>query len=740
MSHRSHKIFEFGEFRLDAGEQVLTRSGELVPLSPKVFQTLHLLVERHGHIVSKAEVMDTVWPDLFVEESNLTQNIYILRKVLGADKNVENFIETVPRRGYRFVAPVRAAGIEDRTSESEYGNDLSPSQASSALVAPQPIPAKSVNKKRIPSGPLVFIVVAVLLGLGIAGYKLFFPSNDKQTAAPIERVNFQKLTFTGDLTFPVIAPDGRSLAFVRSNQIIIQEIASAHEMPLDIPGHSVFGPLQYSRDSNWIYFRDQVGFDIPANVFRVTRFGGQPVLIAENVWSGFAFSPDSRHMSFVRRFPNSATSSVILRDLENGEERAVATLSLPSTFLDNGYPAWSSDGKRIAVIVFRNTPGAPVSELLIIDADTGNADVIRQPQIFQFEQAVWLPDNAGLIVSAREAGKFFQLWRIAYPSGALQRITNDLNIYRGVSLSADGERLLARQFTLYSHIWTGAANDLQNLEQRTFGNLNRDGVGGLDWTPEGDVLYVARVMENYDIWLYRPSDDSRRQITKNAGEINRTPVVSPDGKYIFFDSNRTGNNHIWQMDVNGEDQRQITFGEKEIELYPQISPDGEWLYYIQKAAAASRVWRRSLKDGRSEPLTDSEGFAPDSFLSLSPDGRFLAFHNAVGKAAENEGGATYQVAIISTDKHPGTKFVKISASRLIVRWSHDGSALDYIANTAGNGQIWRQMLAGNTTPTLLVDLPKAFLHNFAWSADGEDLVLSRGQQANDAILLTNFQP
>ena len=111
-----------------------------------------------------------------------------------------------------------------------------------------------------------------------------------------------------------------------------------------------------------------------------------------------------------------------------------------------------------------------------------------------------------------------------------------------------------------------------------------------------------------------------------------------------------------------------------------------------------------------------------------------------GRGAENEGGATYQVAIISTDKHPGTKFVKISASRLIVRWSHDGSALDYIANTAGNGQIWRQMLAGNTTPTLLVDLPKAFLHNFAWSADGEDLVLSRGQQANDAILLTNFQP
>ena len=126
MSQQSHTLFEFGEFRLNAEEQVLTRLGELVPLSPKVFQTLQLLVERHGHVVSKAEMMDTVWKDLFVEESNLTQNIYLLRRVLGADDNAGSFIETVPRRGYRFIAPVRtvegeqvAVGIEDAICNSD---------------------------------------------------------------------------------------------------------------------------------------------------------------------------------------------------------------------------------------------------------------------------------------------------------------------------------------------------------------------------------------------------------------------------------------------------------------------------------------------------------------------------------------------------------------------------------------------------------------------------------------------
>lgn len=194
------------------------------------------------------------------------------------------------------------------------------------------------------------------------------------------------------------------------------------------------------------------------------------------------------------------------------------------------------------------------------------------------------------------------------------------------------------------------------------------------------------------------------------------------------------------MDASGANQTQITFGEKEIETYPQISPDGAWLYYIQKAATASTVWRKSLTDGRAEALTEAGKLAPDSFLSLSPDGKFLAFHNSVEKMNEEDDKQIYQVGVIPTDKRAAPKFFQIAASRLVVRWTSDGTALDYIENNAAGGRIRRQALDGNKTPTIVVDLPKAFLHNFAWSADGANLVLSRGQQLNDAILLTNFQP
>src|ERR1041384_6560338 len=102
MSKVSHQIFEFGRFHLDAEQSRLTCDNETVPLPPKVFEILRVLVESHGRVVSKEELMSRVWPDTFVEENNLTVNISALRKALG--EGGAKYIETVPRRGYRFVA------------------------------------------------------------------------------------------------------------------------------------------------------------------------------------------------------------------------------------------------------------------------------------------------------------------------------------------------------------------------------------------------------------------------------------------------------------------------------------------------------------------------------------------------------------------------------------------------------------------------------------------------------------
>src|SRR5262245_45400986 len=127
MSHQSQHLYEFGPFRLDAGERLLLLDGKSVPLTPKAFDLLLALVEDHGHLLEKDELLKKVWADTFVEEANLSYNISHIRKALGDGENGQKFIETVPKRGYRFVAGVRELGAEQaeiveavaRSSEAE---------------------------------------------------------------------------------------------------------------------------------------------------------------------------------------------------------------------------------------------------------------------------------------------------------------------------------------------------------------------------------------------------------------------------------------------------------------------------------------------------------------------------------------------------------------------------------------------------------------------------------------------
>src|SRR6266478_938054 len=109
MGEQTSDFYEFGRFRLKSDERVLLRGEEFVSLTPKAFDILLTLLENDGRIVRKDDLMKRVWPDTFVEDGNLTQNVSLLRKALGESAIGPQFIETVPRRGYRFVANISEA-------------------------------------------------------------------------------------------------------------------------------------------------------------------------------------------------------------------------------------------------------------------------------------------------------------------------------------------------------------------------------------------------------------------------------------------------------------------------------------------------------------------------------------------------------------------------------------------------------------------------------------------------------
>src|SRR5919199_3646906 len=120
MSQTVRHLYEFGPFRLDATERLLLRGEQHIPLTPKAFETLLVLVEHGGHVIEKNELMKKVWPNTFVEEVNLAKNVSSLRKILGGETSEQPYIETIPKRGYRFIAGVREVWAEQPTSEPHF--------------------------------------------------------------------------------------------------------------------------------------------------------------------------------------------------------------------------------------------------------------------------------------------------------------------------------------------------------------------------------------------------------------------------------------------------------------------------------------------------------------------------------------------------------------------------------------------------------------------------------------------
>ena len=197
MSTKERHLYEFGPFRLDTEERLLLRDGKPISLTPKAFETLIALVRRSGHLVEKELLLKEVWPETFVEEANLTQNIFTLRKVLGQRKDGGQYIETVPKRGYRFIADVKETKDDiDSQPQSAY---LYEENSTDAQMVTEEETVTEKRKETIPNiqneteqtalsfpiasevkkSSLIWKLVLSLTGAGLVLFALFFASYNK---------------------------------------------------------------------------------------------------------------------------------------------------------------------------------------------------------------------------------------------------------------------------------------------------------------------------------------------------------------------------------------------------------------------------------------------------------------------------------------------------------------------------------------------------------------------------------
>lgn len=747
MSLKTQQLYEFDGYLLNVAEKNLWRAGELVRMPPKVFETLRLLVEKRGEIVSKDEMLDQIWADSFVEESNLSQNVYTLRQIFGKEKN---YIETVPKKGYRFIAPVKLSEVENVKIEDGSERNLILASQTKTHVIEETIVEESdetdvrqTEKSAIDIGWKSFLAVGggtfAAFVIGFLSYHFLQPQteNARNLFADVE---FKSLTDTGDAFSPTVSPDGRLIAYLKNGEerrLHLKDVESGNDVELNVESDAEPGFLRFAPDGKRIFFRTRGIPQSAQKIYEISYFGGQPKLVAENVWGFFSFSPDGEKIAFYRRDLRENKQSLIVKNLESGEEKAIVERAFPQMFFLHIYPAWSPNGRKIAFVPLEKNPDR--SNIVIINLETGVEESFNT-NLAKIQQIAWLPNRNDLLIIAKEETKGRQIWRFTYPTGSVARVTNDLHSYTGLSLTADGRRVVTQKRQLKSNIAVLPDADLSRAEVLTEGDYGHHGLFDLRWTANGKIVYEKRGEIHRDLWLGDAASGTHIRLTAAESSHNRRAAVSPDGRFIYFESDRDGAKNIWRINADGGNPAQITFGDEESCLLPAPAPDGEWLYFIKQDKNSNALWRRSLNDEQTEVVFQPDDFSFGNFLSVSPDGEYAAFRVQDWKktdgSGDDEDAGNIKIGFLNLSNFSEIKFTEIDASLGFIRWTGGGKTFDYAQNSANGGQIWRRSLTNQFAPDeLIFQLPNESIYQFDWSPNGKDLAIARGTNRSDIVVL-----
>ena len=708
MSSNNGHILQFKDFTIDTDEKVLLREGMPVALAPKVFETLLVLIENCGRVVLKEELMKRLWPDTFVEEANLTFNIQQLRKALGDNARSPIYIQTIARRGYRFIAAVESLPSD---------NSEVPVAGVYETVPPPQVMLPRVRTKFI---AILAVIIVAVTGLTLVSWRL--ANRNKHStennhgsgkAVPPKTLKVEGLTATGQSQYVAISPDGKYVAYTRGSEgslgIWVRQLATNTNVEI-VHAERISG-LGFANSGQSLYFVKGT----PSALYRVSLLGGVPTKIVEGVEGKFSISADDSQIAFIRQVVNREGQreySLLVANSDGRNERTVMVRAHPDK-LD--VPLWSPDSLTIICAYGNSAAGSQEVSLVAVDLNNGMKTDLSSSRFYVIKQMGWLPDKTGLVISARKkVEEVNQLFRVSYPGMEISQLTEGLISYSDLSIAANGDLAAASQATRESHIWVGSSRDLQNLKRIT------PALDDFCWTPSGQLVYSSTASGNRDIWIMQPDGTEQRQLTVNAG-VNGSPVTTSDNRYIVFVSNRTGSFQVWRMNIDGLNQTQLTNGTAK--TYPAITPDGKWVLY--NSTDNWHLWKVSVDGGEPSQLTDFVATTP----SVSPNGKVIA---CIGR---NE--SKRRLLILPIEGGPPVKEAEFFGWVSRLQWMNDGKAVIYAGERSGRKAIIKQSLNGGLTEEPL-NLDTDEIFDFGYSPDGRSFALSRGGWLNDLVLISGL--
>ncbi len=753
------RIWRFGVFELDASSGELRRNGAIVKLREQPAIILLLLLEHAGQMVTREQLRRHLWPsDTFVDfDHSLNSAVMKLREALGDSADKPLYIETIPKKGYRFVAPV-SHPVDTQNGGAPSQSTAAPGlpvantreQSNGSIEVPSKTPDEMPGHRRLLSVKVAVLILLVVAAIGVGALirsgslrsALQSGSQPKPSSDEPNRrsPNLRSSILTsapGDANFPSFSPDGRQIAFVwdgverRHYDIYVQIVGGATPLQLTHfkSGDGVPGPPQWSPDGREIAFarcdseRDGV-YTIPAlggSERRLTNSGCRDWSAGRPSWT-----PDRKAMVMLDQCTPAGPRGVVLFSFETGEKRCLLAGSPQDFCSDN---ALSPDGRTVAFI---HMTDAGVSEIYAVPLSGGVPTRLVSAGNF-FWDLMWTPNGKAIVFYSYQ-GNMVHPWRVPAAGGPVEPEM----AYPGVgSISPDGRRLA------YAESMTGDSSsrfapaviwraDLSNaggsvLRKRKL-IYSQFLEGSAEPSPDGTLLaHESQRSGTSQIWLSTTEGDHPVQLTDMRG-LSGTPRWSPDGRWIAFDSAQPDHARIYVMDAEGRNLHAIAQGDFD-NVVPSWSRDGTSIYFSSNRTGSRQIWKRSLENGSERQLTEHGGFDPLE----SYDGRTIYYSKF------DEPG------IWSMPASGGSKSLVVAGKPQVSYWGHwtvTESGLYLLDADAEPGPTieFYSFATRRTTPVLsLEQKPSSWQAGLSASRDGRAIFYTQYDPQSAIKMVENFR-
>jgi len=714
----SFQQFVFDDVIVDLANFRVEKAGRIREITPRAFDVLVFLIENQSRVVEKSELIEIVWKEKFVSDNALSRAIKEVRHAIGDNADAPCYIETIPRRGYRFIAQIAV-------------RDFTPPRAEQLIREKEVEDGPSVVDSRQPTWwlnrPLLLLFgIAIVLVISFVLRKTNRPNGSVTiTDKPVVLRSAQITTWTGLDLFPTLSPDGGSVAYSSDHsgtfEIYVRALTpGAKENQLTADGQQNFQP-SWSPDGKWIAYYSQSRHGIwliPAGggvARQIVDFGSKPSWSPDG--SQIAFQSDG--LSDISTTSAAAPSSSIWVVAAQGGE--AQQLTKPGNPVGgHGSPVWSPDGKSIAFVA------NSISSSIVWSMNLNGSNLVRMtPDNREFYDPVYSPSGKSLVVVSGG------VWQIplsgdGQPAGKPEQIASPaMAQVRGLSFSADGKKVVSSVVRQKGNLWSVPVSKTSGERTRSAVPFVEDtsirktnpifsndgtkvayavwiaGFAGSVWTvgdkgndrfqvttepsaivgwmPEGNRLLSISFHDDGNYLTTTAVDTGlRKTLSKLPGYLPFCRL-SPDGKTVAFNAYTDGNVNLWSYSVESGSQKQLTF-DRELFGFPAWSPDGKWLAGELKRNDDTYVAIVPAEGGTPVQLNSDRGQSWTG--SWSSDGDKIAF-----AGSRNGVWNIWWISVSTREQRQVTNYTKANSFVRYPTWSPRGDQIVYEYSEL-TGNIW----------------------------------------------------